>query len=73
MGTLIHEGKILAWGQSQSTEEEIRRAHAVMPITAIRREFSGADVKDVVTSVTASAYGVVGVQDGLANLTCVVV
>ncbi len=49
------------------------RRKAVMPITAIRREFSGADVKDVVASVTASAYGVVGVQDGLANLTCVVV
>ena len=40
MGTLIHEGKILAWGQSQSTEEEIRRAHAVTPITAIQNEYS---------------------------------
>jgi aryl-alcohol dehydrogenase-like predicted oxidoreductase len=40
MGTLIHEGKILAWGQSQSTEEEIRRAHAVTPITAIQSEYS---------------------------------
>ena len=28
MGALIHEGKFLAWVQSQSTEEEIRRAHA---------------------------------------------
>jgi aryl-alcohol dehydrogenase-like predicted oxidoreductase len=40
MGTLIREGKILAWGQSQSTEEEIRRAHAVTPITAIQSECS---------------------------------
>ncbi|MGB8937174.1 MAG: aldo/keto reductase [Candidatus Nitrosopolaris sp.] len=40
MGTLIREGKILAWGQSQSTEEEIRRAHAVTPITAIQSEYS---------------------------------
>ncbi len=40
MGILIHEGKILAWGQSQSTEEEIRRAHAVTPITAIQSEYS---------------------------------
>jgi aryl-alcohol dehydrogenase-like predicted oxidoreductase len=45
MGALIHEGKILAWGQSQSTEEEIRRAHAVTPIIAIERILhDGADV-----------------------------
>jgi aryl-alcohol dehydrogenase-like predicted oxidoreductase len=40
MGILIHEDKILAWGQSQSTEEEIRRAHAITPITAIQSEYS---------------------------------
>ena len=40
MGILIHEGKILAWGQSQSTEEEIRRAHAITHITAIQSEYS---------------------------------
>jgi aryl-alcohol dehydrogenase-like predicted oxidoreductase len=40
MGILIHEGKILAWGQSQSTEEEIQRAHAITPITAIQSEYS---------------------------------
>lgn len=40
MGELIKEGKILGWGQSQSTEEEIRRAHAVTPITAIQSEYS---------------------------------
>lgn len=40
MGILIREGKILAWGQSQSTEEEIRRAHAVTPLSAIQSEYS---------------------------------
>jgi aryl-alcohol dehydrogenase-like predicted oxidoreductase len=40
MGILIHEDTILAWGQSQSTEEEIRRAHAITPITAIQSEYS---------------------------------
>lgn len=40
MGILIHEGKILAWGQSQSMEEDIRRAHAVTPLTAIQSEYS---------------------------------
>jgi aryl-alcohol dehydrogenase-like predicted oxidoreductase len=40
MGVLIKEGKILGWGQSQSTEDEIRRAHAVTPLTAIQSEYS---------------------------------
>lgn len=40
MGELIKEGKILGWGQSQSTEAEIRRAHAVTPLTAIQSEYS---------------------------------
>lgn len=40
MGELIKEGKILGWGQSQATEEEIRRAHAVTPLTAIQSEYS---------------------------------
>ena len=40
MGKLIAEGKIRGWGQSQATEEEIRRAHAVTPITAIQSEYS---------------------------------
>ena len=35
MGALIAEGKILGWGQSQSTVAQIRRAHAVTPLTAI--------------------------------------
>lgn len=40
MGELIKEGKILGWGQSQATEEEIRRAHSVTPLTAIQSEYS---------------------------------
>ena len=40
MGKLIDEGKIRGWGQSQSTEDEVRRAHAVTPITAIQSEYS---------------------------------
>jgi aryl-alcohol dehydrogenase-like predicted oxidoreductase len=40
MGELIAEGKILGWGQSQSTEKQIRRAHAVTPLTAIQSEYS---------------------------------
>jgi aryl-alcohol dehydrogenase-like predicted oxidoreductase len=40
MGILIREGKILAWGQSESTEEEIRRAHAVTPLTAVQSQYS---------------------------------
>ena len=40
MGELICEGKILGWGQSQATEEQIRRAHAVTPLTAIQSEYS---------------------------------
>lgn len=40
MGELIREGKIRGWGQSQSTEEQIRQAHAVTPLTAIQSEYS---------------------------------
>lgn len=40
MGEFIKEGKVLGWGQSQATAEEIRRAHAVTPLTAIQSEFS---------------------------------
>ncbi|HIZ56474.1 MAG TPA: aldo/keto reductase [Firmicutes bacterium] len=40
MGKLIDEGKIRGWGQSQATEEEVRRAQAVTPITAIQSEYS---------------------------------
>lgn len=40
MGELIREGKIRGWGQSQATEDEVRRANAVEPITAIQSEYS---------------------------------
>lgn len=40
MGRLIEKGKIRGWGQSQTSPEEIRRANAVTPITAIQSEYS---------------------------------
>jgi aryl-alcohol dehydrogenase-like predicted oxidoreductase len=40
MGEFIREGKILGWGQSQATVEEIKRAHAITPLTAIQSEYS---------------------------------
>lgn len=40
MGELIKEGKILAWGVSEATPEQIRRAHAVTPLTAVQSEYS---------------------------------
>lgn len=40
MGKLIREGKIRAWGQSSSTLDQIKCAHAVTPISAIQSEYS---------------------------------
>ena len=40
MGKLIAEGKIGGWGQSQATVEQISRAHAICPLTAIQSEYS---------------------------------
>jgi len=40
MGKFIKEGKILGWGQSQATPEEIRRANAVTQMTAVQCEYS---------------------------------
>ena len=40
MGKLIREGKIRGWGQSSPTAEQIRKAHAVTPLTAIQSEYS---------------------------------
>lgn len=37
MADLIREGKITHWGLSEATEETIRRAHAVCPVTAIQK------------------------------------
>lgn len=40
MGKLIKEGKIRGWGQSSPTAGQIRKAHAVTPITAVQSEYS---------------------------------
>lgn len=40
MQELMREGKILHWGISEATEEVIRRAHAVCPITAVENRYS---------------------------------
>lgn len=40
MGELIGEGKIRGWGQSQSTADQIRRAHTITPLAAIQSEYS---------------------------------
>lgn len=40
MGGLIREGKIRGWGQSQASEEQVRRANAVTPLSAVQSEYS---------------------------------
>jgi aryl-alcohol dehydrogenase-like predicted oxidoreductase len=40
MGEFIKEGKILNWGQSEATAEEIRKAHTVTPLTAVQSNYS---------------------------------
>ncbi len=40
MKELIDEGKIKAWGISETTEEYLRRAHAVCPVTLIQNRYS---------------------------------
>lgn len=40
MEELIKAGKITHWGLSEATEETIRRAHAVCPVTAIQNRYS---------------------------------
>lgn len=37
---LIREGKVLHWGLSEAGVQTIRRAHAVLPLTAIQSEYS---------------------------------
>lgn len=39
MADLIREGKILHWGISETTEEYLRRAHRICPVTAIQNRF----------------------------------
>lgn len=40
MASLIREGKILHWGISETTEEYLRRAHRVCPVTAVQNRYS---------------------------------
>ena len=40
MGKLVQKGKIRGWGQSMTTAEEIRRANAVTPLSAVQSEYS---------------------------------
>ena len=40
MSELIQEGKILHWGLPEMSEEYLRRAHAVCPVTAIQNRYS---------------------------------
>lgn len=40
MGELIKSGDIGGWGLSQITEEQLRRAHSVTPLTAVQSEYS---------------------------------
>lgn len=40
MAELIQEGKILHWGISEATEDYLRRAHAVCPVTAVENRYS---------------------------------
>lgn len=40
MAGLIREGKILHWGVSEASEEYVRRAHKVCPLTAIQNRYS---------------------------------
>lgn len=40
MAALIKEGKIRCWGISETTEEYLRRANAVCPVTAIENRYS---------------------------------
>lgn len=62
MGKLIAEGKIRAWGQSSPTLDQIKKAHAVTPITAIQSEYSMMERKwerDVIPFCTANNIGFV--------------
>lgn len=40
MSDLICEGKITHWGLSEATQEAVRRAHAICPVTAIQNRYS---------------------------------
>ena len=37
---LVREGKVLHFGLSEASAQTIRRAHAVMPVSAVQTEYS---------------------------------
>ena len=37
---LMKEGKVLHWGLSEASERTVRRAHSVLPVTALQSEYS---------------------------------
>lgn len=45
MGELIEKGKIKAWGISVTTEDFLRRAHAVTPVAAVQEMYNMIDRK----------------------------
>ncbi|MGG6311858.1 aldo/keto reductase [Paenibacillus macerans] len=53
MAELVREGKVRFLGLSEATPDEIRRAHAVFPITALQSEYSlfSRDVEDSMLAV----------------------
>lgn len=40
VGQLMKEGKVLHWGLSEASAQTVRRAHAVLPLTALQSEYS---------------------------------
>lgn len=40
MGDFIKEGLVRGWGQSQVTADQIRRAHAITPLSVVQSEYS---------------------------------
>lgn len=40
MASLIREGKITHWGISEASEDYLRRAHAICPVTAVENRYS---------------------------------
>ena len=52
--SLVQEGKIKYVGLSECTPSELRRAHAVHPITAIQMEWSLAN-RDIEESIVPTA------------------
>lgn len=37
---LMKEGKVLHWGLSEASERTVRRAHSILPVTALQSEYS---------------------------------